>query len=180
MSRNPGSQINDPGHAHLCSASGYTVVSDGARRSDGRLALTHTDIGDSMSASFKLLNEVDRFVGAIRHSHDAAHRPADSGCSRDTIPKCRQASVLGVSCSRVDLGGRPPRPPTDPELPVEEASGSPSYDVATLLAKPWTTRARGRLYRFSRRRNWVHVSGRPRRRRDSRWHHIFRVPSRNR
>ncbi len=48
---------------------------------------------------------------------------------------------LGSSLSRVDLGGRPPRPPTDPDLPVEEASGSSSHDFATLLAKPWTTRA---------------------------------------
>ena len=46
---------------------------------------------------------------------------------------------------RVDLGGRPPRPPTDPDVPVEEASGSSSHDFATRLARPWTTRARGRL-----------------------------------
>ena len=59
----------------------------------------------------------------------------------------------GVEMGRVDLGGRPPRPPTDPDLPVEEASGSSSHDFATRPAKPWTTRVRGRLYRFSRRRN---------------------------
>ncbi len=29
-----------------------------------------------------------------------------------------------MGMDRVDLGGRPPRPPTDPDVPVEEASGS--------------------------------------------------------
>ncbi len=33
-----------------------------------------------------------------------------------------QSASMGMD--RVDLGGRPPRPPTDPDVPVEEASGS--------------------------------------------------------
>ena len=50
----------------------------------------------------------------------------------------------GTETSRVTPGGCPPRVPTDPDLPVDEASGSSSY-VATPLTMPWTTRARGRL-----------------------------------
>ncbi len=37
-------------------------------------------------------------------------------------------------------GGYPPRGPTDPDLPVDEASGSSSHDLPALLTKPWTTR----------------------------------------
>jgi hypothetical protein len=59
------------------------------------------------------------------------------------------------------------------------ASGSSSHDFATPLSRPWTTRARGRLYRFSRRRNSDHVTSPSRRRRDSRCRQILRAPSRN-
>ena len=38
----------------------------------------------------------------------------------DKVNKWCQGKQMG----RVDLGGRPPRPPTDPDVPVEEASGS--------------------------------------------------------
>jgi hypothetical protein len=79
---------------------------------------------------------------------------------------------------RVDLGGRPPRSPTDPDVPVKEASGSSSHDFATRPAKPWTTRARGRLYRSSRRANLDHVMGLPRLRRDKRRLQIPRASSR--
>ena len=44
---------------------------------------------------------------------------------------------------RVDLGGSPPRPPTDPDVHVN-ASGSSSQDFAAPLSRPWTTRAGGR------------------------------------
>ena len=43
---------------------------------------------------------------------------------------------------RVDLGDHPPRPPKDPDVAVEEASGSSSHDFATPLTEPWITRAR--------------------------------------
>ena len=90
-----------------------------------------------------------------------------------------QKMVSGQTMGRVALGDRSPKAPTDPDVPVKEASGSSSHDFATLPTKPWTTRARGRLYRFSRRRNLGHVIGLPRRRRDSRHRQIRRAPSRN-
>jgi hypothetical protein len=43
---------------------------------------------------------------------------------------------------RVTQGGCPPRVPTDPDMRVEDASGSSPHDFATRLARPWTTRAR--------------------------------------
>ena len=62
-----------------------------------------------------------------------------------------------------------------------KASGSSSQEFATpLLSTLWTTRARGRLYRCSKRRNWDHVIGLPRLRRDSFRRHILRVACRNR
>ena len=83
------------------------------------------------------------------------------------------------SRGRVDLGGCPPRPPTDPDLPVKEASGSSSHDFATPPTRPWITRARGRLYRSSRRENLDHGIRLPRRRRDSHRRQIPRAASRN-
>jgi hypothetical protein len=94
---------------------------------------------------------------------------------RRSVPK----RIVGGFAGRVDLGGRPPRPPTDPDLPVKEASGSSSHDFATLPTRLWTTRARGRLYRSSRRANRDHVIGLPRRRRDNRRLQIPRASSRN-
>ena len=58
-----------------------------------------------------------------------------------------QQSSPGINISaepgRVDLGGSPPRPPTDPDVHVN-ASGSSSQDFAAPLSRPWTTRAGGR------------------------------------
>jgi hypothetical protein len=52
--------------------------------------------------------------------------------------------VCGGFAGRVDLGGNPPGPSTNPDVPVDGASSSSSHDFAALLAKPWTTSARGR------------------------------------
>ena len=42
---------------------------------------------------------------------------------------------------RVARGPCDPGAPTDPDVPVKEASGSSSHDFATPPTKPWTTRA---------------------------------------
>ena len=52
-------------------------------------------------------------------------------------------AITARNPGRVDLGGFPPRPPTDPDVHVN-ASGSSSQDFAAPLSRPWTTRAGGR------------------------------------
>ena len=84
---------------------------------------------------------------SLRLRHAGVYR-ARAGVSRlalmVSVYFILQASACGTlrstDAGRVDLGGRPPRPPTDPDLPVEDAAGSSSYDFATPPTKPRTTR----------------------------------------
>jgi hypothetical protein len=98
----------------------------------------------------------------------------------------RQPPSAGDQLAQSRDGNRPGRPgwsptqtPADPDVPVKEASGSSPHDFATRQAKLWTTRARGRLYRSSRRANLDHVMVLPRLRRDSRRLQVARDSSRN-
>ena len=67
------------------------------------------------------------------------------GCNDSPFPSFLRdvSSSFRANPGRVDLGGFPPRPPTDPDVHVN-ASGSSSQDFAAPLSRPWTTRAGGR------------------------------------
>src|SRR5260370_31306909 len=64
-------------------------------------------------------------------------------------------SASGPIC-RVDLGGHPPRSPTDPDVPVE-ASGSSGHGFAARGTSPYRTTGLGSGYRFNRRLKRSHV-----------------------
>src|SRR5271157_524242 len=79
---------------------------------------------------------------------------------------------------RVDLGGRPPRSPTDPGLHITRTRFL-TYDFAALRNRLWTTRGLGKPYRCSSRRKSDQGISPSRRRRESQCRQIVLASSRN-
>src|SRR5208337_3658138 len=84
----------------------------------------------------------------------------------------------GLSLGRVDLGGCPPRSPTDPGLHITRTRFL-TYDFAALRNRLWTTRGLGKPYRCSSRRKSDQGISPSRRRRESQCRQIFLASSRN-
>ena len=147
---------------------------------------------DEFASGVARLGCFSRWAGVLVFSTSALISSAAEGKSSETT----FAEVIGQHFQAWDLNGDgrlevqvclgPGRPGWSPtQVPHRSrraalnASGSSSHAFATLLRRPWTTRARGRLYRFSRRRNSAHVTSPSRRRRDSLRRQILRASSRN-
>ena len=76
----------------------------------------------------------------VRQANDQRPPSRSLDLGNHSVSPQTPASERSEETGRVTQGGYPARVPTDPDLPVDEASGSSSHDFAALLTEPWTTR----------------------------------------
>ena len=131
---------------------------------------------------FRLLVRLYRTGLVTRRVPSERYQASDYPPFPSFLARCRFVFSRGKSGGgnpgRVDLGGCPPRSPTDPGLHITRTRFL-TYDFAALRNRLWTTRGLGKPYRCSSRRKSDQGISPSRRRRESQCRQIFLASSRN-